>query len=464
MTYDLVINNCRIVKPSGALWGEIAISGGKIVSIGEKVDGPSRDRIDAGGRFVLPGVIDTHVHLGTAEQTFAEAVLTESGAAVAGGITTALVYRQIPVLGETKAPLKSILDPDIRAIEKNSLIDIGFHGLILDEEALDRIDELVESFGITSFKFIMAYKGEEAMPHFYGMRDGSLYKAMERVGKKGCLSLVHAENSEINERFKEENRNRKDIAAWSESRPNLSEEESIRKAVFLAERAKSPLCVAHVSTEGGVKYISEKKKQDKSLFQETCPHYLSLTKYVKFEPSALGKVNPPLREDSDVSALWTLLAEGSIDVIGSDHCPFTLKVKSEDLWRARPGIPGIGLLLPVLLSEGVNKGKITIEDVSRITSFQPSKLFGLYPRKGAIEEESDADLVVVDLEKKVKVTHSLLQGISDYSPYEGCILKGWPIITIVRGRPVIRNGQLVDTLRDGKFLKREKVDFASLYG
>ena len=464
MAHDLVIKNCRIVKPSGTFAGEIAISSGKIVSIGETVDGPSKDRIDANGRFVLPGVIDTHVHLGTAEQTFAEAVLTESVAAAAGGITTALVYKQIPVLGETKDTLKSILEPDIRIIEENSFIDIGFHGLILDEEALDRIDELVESFGITSFKFIMAYKGEEAIPHFYGMGDRSLFKAMERVGSKGCLSLVHAENSEINERFKKENRNRKDIAAWSESRPSLSEEESIRRAVFLAERAKSPLCVAHVSTEGGAKFISEKKKQNKSLFQETCPHYLFLTRHMEFEPSTLGKVNPPLREDSDVLALWTLLAEGSIDVIGSDHCPFTLKVKFEDLWSARPGIPGIGLLLPVLLSEGVNKGKITIEDVSRISSFQPSKLFGLYPPKGAIEEGSDADLVIVDLEKKVKVTHSILQGISDYSPYEGCILKGWPVITIVRGRVVFRNGQLADIPRNGKFLKRGRVDFSSLYG
>ncbi len=464
MTYDLVIKNCRIVKPSGSFWGEIAISGGKIVSVGEKADGSSKDAIDAGGRFVLPGLIDTHVHLGTAEQTFAEAVLTESAAAAAGGVTAALVHKQIPAFGETKAALKSILEPDIRAIEKNSLIDIGFHGLILNEEALDRIDELVESFGITSFKFIMAYKGEESMPHFYGMGDGSLFKAMEKVGSKGCLSMVHAENSEINERFKKENLDRKDLAAWSDSRPDLSEEESIRKAVFLAERAGSPLCVAHVSTGGGARYLDAKKKENKSLFQETCPHYLFLTKQMKFEPLTLGKVNPPLRGDSDVSALWTLLAERSIDVIGSDHCPFTLKMKSEDLWSARPGIPGIGLLLPVLLSEGVNKGKITIEDVSRVASSQPSKLFGLYPRKGAIEEGSDADLIIVDLGKKVKVTHSLLHGISDYSPYEGCILKGWPVITIVRGRVVFREGQLVDTPRGGKFLKREKVDFSSCYG
>ncbi len=284
------------------------------------------------------------------------------------------------------------------------------------------------------------------------------------MGKtKGCISLVHAENSEINQRFKEENRHRQDIAAWSDARPPLSEEESIRRAIFLAEKAGSPLCVAHVSTRGGAIYIAMAKKENRHVFQETCPHYLFLTKDMKCISPALGKVNPPLRGLSDVLALWTEMGRGSIDVIGSDHCPYTLKIKSEDLWSARPGLPGLGLLLPVLLSEGVCKGRITLEDVSRVTSFQPSKLFGLYPQKGTIEVGSDADLVVVDLEKEVEVTHSILHGISDYSPYERCVIKGWPVMTLAKGRVVFRDGKITGTSGKGLFLRRKKIDFENVW-
>lgn len=462
MRYDLVIRNCRIVKPFGIIRGEIGIKNGKISSIGSTVDGSFVEKIDSGGKFVLPGLIDTHVHLGTTDPNFAETVRTESAAAAAGGVTTALVYKQIPVMRHPNGPFETIFETDIRSIEEGSLIDIGFHGLILDEEALERIDELVEKFGINSFKFIMAYKGEEALPHFYGMDDGSIFKAMERVGKtRGCISIVHAENSEINERFRRENRNRQDIKAWSDSRPPLSEEEAIRRTIFFAEKAGSPLCIPHVSTEGGATYVAEVKRFNRYLFQETCPHYLLFTKDTKFDPPSVGRVNPPLRDHSDVSILWTLLGKGDIDIIGSDHCPFTLKVKPKDLWSARSGLPGIGLILPVLLSEGVNKGKLTIEDVSRVTSYQPSKLFGLYPQKGAIEVGSDADLVIVDLEKEVEVMPSILHGVSDYTPYQGYVAKGWPIITIARGRVVFQDGHLKDTRGNGVFLRRKRIDFTN---
>jgi dihydroorotase (multifunctional complex type) len=308
----------------------------------------------------------------------------------------------------------------------------------------------------------MAYKGEEALPHFYGMNDGSLFKAMEKVSKRrGCISVVHAENSEINDRFKRDNRHRQDSRAWSDLRPSLSEEEAIRRAVFFAEKAGSPLCIAHVSTEAGATYVAEAKKCNRYLWQETCPHYLFLTKDSKFDPPSVGKVNPPLRDSSDVLALWTLLGRGGIDIIGSDHCPFTLKVKPKDLWSARPGLPGIELILPILLSEGVNKGRFTIEDVSRVTSLQPSKLFGLYPQKGIIEAGSDADLVIVDLEKEVEIMPSILHGVSDYTPYQGYVVKGWPIITIVRGRVVFQDGHLKDIKEKGVFLRRKRIDFTN---
>lgn len=464
-TFDVIIRNGRFVHPTaGIVAGDLAISGGKIISIESRIPHPAREEIDAKGRYVIPGVIDTHVHLGTAGQRFAQSVATESSAAAAGGTTTLLVYKQIPVLTRADRELDMHLGADVEAVDEHSLVDIGFHGLILDEQALNPIDALVDRWGITSFKFIMAYKGEEAMPHFYGMGDGTLYKAMEQVGRRsGCISMVHAENSEINERFKRENLHRQDIAAWSDSRPPFSEEESIRRAVFLAEKAGSPLCIVHVSTAGGADYITSAKKQNRFLFQETCPHYLSLTKNHTFRFPGIGKVNPPLREESDVSSLWQHLTRGDIDVMGTDHVPFTLKMKSGDLWTARPGFPGLGLLLAILLNEGVNKGRLSLEDLVRITSYQPARLFGLYPEKGSLEPGADADLVFIDLEKKMMVAPELLNGVSDYSPYEGCSLTGWPVATFVRGKAVFQNGKVNAGLTTGKYVRRKRADlpFAS---
>jgi dihydroorotase (multifunctional complex type) len=456
--FDMVIRNGRFVRHgAGITAGDLGISDGKIVSIDSRIPQSAKVEIEARRRFVIPGVIDTHVHLGTTGQTFSESLKTESSAAVAGGITTLLVYKQIPVFTEAEKGIEENFGSGLQAIEEHSLVDIGFHGLILDEQALDRIDELVEGWGITSFKFVMAYKGEEAMPHFYGMGDGALYKALDKVGKKtGCLSIVHAENSEINERFKRENAHRQDIAAWSDSRPPLSEEVSIRKAVFLAEKAGSPLCIAHVSTAGGAQYIASAKKQNRFLFQETCPHYLTLTKHHTFDLPALGKVNPPLREQSDVSSLWQHLARGEIDVIGTDHAPFTLQIKSADLWHARPGLPGLGLLLPILLSEGVNKGRLSLEDLVRITSYQPAQLFGLCPEKGRLEIGADADLVIIDLEKEMMVTPEVLHGFSDYSPYKGFSFTGWPVTTVVKGKLVFQDGQVHTRVTTGRYLKRKR--------
>jgi dihydropyrimidinase len=453
--YDMIVRNGLVVRPDGILKSDIAVRAGRIAALGAPIDAICREDIDAEGKFVLPGLIDTHVHLGTMEQRFSECVGTESAAAAAGGITTALVYREIPVLIGHGLSLEAFFRNDIDAIAENSLIDMGFHGLILEEKALDRIDELSEALGITSFKFVMAYKGEEAMPHFYGMDDGSLFRSMERVGKKsGCLCVVHAENSEINQRFRRENCHRQDLSAWSDSRPAVSEEESIRKGMFLAVRAEAPICIAHVSTGRGGHEVERAKREGSRVFQETCPHYLFFTKELKVAPPSLGKVNPPLRDETDVAWLWKLMGKGGIDVIGSDHCPFTRKFKSEDLWNSRPGLPGLSFLLPVLLSEGVNKGRIAMEDVSQLTARGPAKLFGLFPRKGVIEIGSDADLVIVDLDKEVQVGPAMLRGVSDYTPYEGFTMKGWPVMTIARGRVIFRGGEVSDRPGGGLYLKR----------
>ncbi len=457
--YDMIIRNGQVVRPDGIVRSDIAITAGRIVALGASIEETAQEQIDATGKFVLPGLIDTHVHLGTTDQTFSESVRTESAAAAAGGITSALVYKEIPVVDPGNNSVESLLKAEMDAIEENSLIDVAFHGLILNENALDRIDELADGFGITSFKFIMAYKGEEAMAHFYGMDDGSLFRSMQKVGNtKGCICVVHAENSEINQRYRKENRHRQDLPAWSDSRPPISEQESIRRAIFLAGQAGAPICVAHVSTAGGARDVAQAKREGWRVFQETCPHYLILTNALRFVPPSLGKVNPPLRDETDVSSLWEVIQEGGMDVVGSDHCPFTRKFKTEDLWSSRPGLPGLGLLLPVLLSEGVNKNRIRLEDISRITALQPAKLFGLFPRKGMVEVGSDADLVLVDLEKEVEVSSAMLPGVSDYTPYEGFVMRGWPVMTMARGRVVYRNGEVSHDPGGGFYLKRERVN------
>ena len=455
MEVDLSIENGLFVVPkTGVFRGTVGIREGRIVAILDSPQGlVARERIDAKGRYLLPGLVEPHVHYGYRGR-LASHFATETASAALGGITTVIpFYRDIanPTglyenLGEVK-----------RIGEANSCIDFSLHLLLITRNQLAKVKEYTEGNGIPSFKFYMAYKGKDA--NSIGLTgnetdDGFLFEAFSALARlPGVVACVHAENIEVIlclvEKYQREGR--QGLKVWSECRPNFTEAESVHRAATLAATAGCPLYVAHVTTSEALEDLKLFRRRHQEIYVETCPHYLTLTKDAPL--GNIAKVNPPLRGEEDVEALWKAIASGLVDTVGSDHCPFLKDDKEGTIWDAKTGFPGSSTMLPVLLSEGVHKRGISIEKIAELTSYNPAKIFNLFPRKGTIKVGSDADFCVVDLDMSRKVDHEMLLSCSDFSVYDGWTLKGWPVMTIVRGKTVMKDGRILGPQGHGRFIE-----------
>jgi len=455
MHVDVLIENALLVIPRGGIFrGCIGIGGEKIVGIYDSSRGISaRERIDAQGNYVLPGVVEPHVHYGfkgNLERHFH----TETASATLGGITTV-----IPFYCDYENPTGVYENiPTVKRIgEDNSCVDFSLHLLLITGNQLRNVERYFNEYGITSFKFYMVYKGEDAKSiGLVGNEtdDGFLLEAFSTLARlPGALACIHAENSEIilnlMKKYKEEGRD--GLPIWSECRPNLTEAESVYRVITLARAVDCPIYIVHLSTHEALDVVRMFKADYRKLFVETCPQYLLLTRDAPL--GNLGKVNPPLRSPEDNDALWKGISEGLIDTIGSDHCPFLKEDKAGTIWDARTGFPGSATMLPLLLSEGVNKGRISLEKVAEITAFNPAQIYNLFPRKGTIQVGSDADLCILDLNLKKRVMPEELKSPSDFSVYEGWTLKGWPILTMVRGKVVMKDGEIVGPKGHGRFIE-----------
>lgn len=451
MTFDLLVRNARLVSPEGVLPCSIAVRQGAIAAILElDSDIPATRILDAAGRYLLPGLIDTHVHLGNAGQSFEDDCRTESMAGATGGITTMLVY----VIDRG-----SYLDSfdRYRAAVGQSYIDMSFHLGIVRPEHIEEIPAYGEKLGIRSFKAFMAYKGGAATPSgIQGVTDGELFWYFTQVAKvPGAIALVHCENMEIIEWFqsKYESTGRQDTAAWSSARPAFGELESIQRALSFAREAGVHFAIPHLSVGIGSEFLREKQVGNARVHVETCPHYLALDQDT--DRGVAGKVNPPIREQAQVDAMWKRLVDGTIDFIGSDHCPFTRATKGNELWSARSGITGgVAMILPVLLTDGYHRGRLTLSKIVEMASARPAKLFGLYPRKGTIQVGSDADFVIVDIDQEVTVSAAKLNTVSDFTPYDGYQAHGWAAVTVVGGNVVYQDGEIVAREPSGQYLTR----------
>jgi len=345
------------------------------------------------------------------------------------------------------------------------MIDGVFYALIMSDRHIEEIPECVRDLGIISFKFHMVYRGREAesigLPGYESCDDGMLYAGFKKIREVGypVKAMVHTENPEIYFRLSEKliAEGRDDLAAWTEARPSFVEEEALRSALFIAKVTHAPLYVVHMSIGRGVNIVAQAKAEGMKLTVETCPHYLTLTKDIDGDPR-LAKVNPSLKDKEDVERLWWGIQHGLIDTLGTDHCALTkdLKNKTGDLWHCVPGFPGVATLLPVMLSEGVNKGRISLEKMVEVCSYNTAKTFALYPKKGAVKVGSDADLVIVDLDKRVKVTPEILKSSSDYTLYDGWEFRGWPSLTMVRGTVVMEEGEIVGKPGTGEYIQYKK--------
>jgi len=451
-TVDLLLEGGQTVRPEGVQREDVVIHQGRIAGfLADGAGASARRRVDCRGTYILPGMIDAHVHMGRYGQDFAGDCRTESRAALAGGVTSVIVF-----LIE-QGPYSQILPQRIREIESHSLIDIGFHPVIMTEEQLAEIPLLAKEFGISSFKFMMAYRGKDA-GSLRGVDDGFLYRGLRAVAAiPGGRAVVHPENMEVIEVVRDEvmATGRTDGAAWSDSRPRLAEEDGVQRMLLFSEHLDVSLTIPHLSIASAVPLIDRHRAARRgkgTVAVETCGHYLLLAK------GSLGdvreKVNPPLREASDIDGLWRYLASGSVDFLGSDHCCYTRESKGGGIWDARPGLPGVGATVPILLTEGIAKGRLSLQRLAEVTSLNAAQTYGLSPRKGALRVGADADLMIVDPDARVRITAERMHSHADYSPYEGFVTQGWPVIAIVGGEVIREGGAFASTARRGKYLRR----------
>ena len=446
MKADLVIRGARVVDHNGEFHGGIAVSDGRIVMAAADSALPEAAReIDAEGRCLMPGVIDPHCHLGV-NYPYDEDMATETAQAARGGLTTVLLY--IRNLEPSYIPFYK----ERRALgEANACLDFGFHFGIQREEHIGEIPRIAAETGVQSFKLYFGYEPDNPIG-IVPANDGWVYAAMLEAAKlpRGVVS-VHCENTTIARWIKKEvvASGRQDLGAYTESRPAFCEIETIKRMIFLAEKTGCPLYVVHTTVGQGPVLAAEARSRGIDVTIETCPHYLTRTAYDD-DLDMRAKISPPLRDRAELEGLWTAMLNGTIGSIGSDHVPFFPK-KGEDLWTELPGVVSFPWELALLLNFGVHARGLALTDLVRMNSYGPAKRFGLYPNKGSLEVGTDADLVLVDLDEEREVVHDG-HGTCIYTGME---LKGWPVMTISRGRVVYADGEVdADATGRGRCLTR----------
>ena len=461
MTYDTVIVDSHVVLPQGMVDKNIVIDNEKIVGFTNDI--PSCDhKINGNGLVSIPGIIDTHIHYGV-YSPIDEAAKTESHAAAIGGVTTMMRMLR---LGSSYT---NLLVPQLIASSQNHYVDYTIHASIFNNEQIDEMKFCLEKW-ITSFKLYMNLGGDvghvymDMEPGVNALREAKVNvtsdivkKVVEKAASLNCPVLVHAEDYESCacgiKTAKEKNKD--GLAAWSESRSTESEVKAIKTISKFARECNCTLYFVHIGSTDALNQIQEERKNGTKIFVETCPHYLTLS-YEK-QNGYLAKVMPPIRSTNDVENIWKAVNDGIINTIGTDHVAnqLKLKLKGNDVWDALAGFPGIGTLLPILLSEGVNKNRITLEKLIQITSSNAAKIFGMFPKKGTLEIDSDADITMIDLKKEKKVSSELFGSFSDYIVYDGWNLKGWPVKTIVRGTTVAEDFEVIGKRGFGKMVARK---------
>jgi len=431
---SVLIENGKVLRSGRLAKANIVIENGRIRSVGIAEPKQVDKRIDAKGRLILPGLVDGHAHLYDPAFTNREDFTTGTSAAAAGGVT-AVVEMVLSTPVDTPERVKAKIEQG----KRNSLIDFSLHAGMMNLSNLPNI-ATIAGLGVRSFKTFTCKP--------YYSDDHTLMSLMRETSMQNSILNVHAEDeqtaNENLDRLTAEGR--KDPKAHTEWKPNVAEERAVRKVVAFSRALKARLHISHMSTREGVEIIRQNKRLRVRVTAETCPHYLTFTRGDMKKQGPYLKMNPSLKGLKDVQALWEGLRDGTIDIVTSEHAPGE-RVEKEvgwtDIWKAWGGVPAIETMLPVLLSEGVNKGRIGLTTLQRICCENPARVFGLYPRKGVIQKGADADLVIVDLKAKRKVRAEALHYKVGWTPYEGRTLKGWPILTVRQGEILYEDEQVV---------------------
>jgi allantoinase len=436
---DLVVKNGTVVTSTGRFRGGVAMEGGVIVAIAADEDLPSAERtIDATGLYVLPGAINPHVHFREPGLEYKEDFTTGSTAAVMGGICT------VVDMPNTKPPTA---DPEgvmlkRRLIEEKSYCDIGILGVVIQEN-VDQIPAMDEA-GVCGYKIFLG----ETIGNIPAPDDGALLDALRLITKTGKRIGFHAENDQIMQHLIREAKaaGRTDALAHVDTRPPICEAESIQRMALFASYTGTKIHIFHLSSRDGLEMIKEWRRKGVDITTETGEHYCFLDADV--DMPRLGSVlrmNPPIRSAEHGKALFQGLLDGSIEAIGTDHSPHTREEKlNDDIWKAISGFTSVETSLAAFLSIAVRPGDMTLEQLVRVTSEGSARIWGMYPQKGALQLGSDGDLTIVDLDHTWTIDEEKLHSKNNVTPFNGVEVTGRAVGTIVRGRVVMQDGELVD--------------------
>jgi len=442
---DLVIRGGQVVTAERRVFEDVGIKDGAIAQLGGTMRGARE--IDARGLLLLPGGIDPHVHL---SRGWADDFESGSEAALAGGITT-ISNMLPPSEGQS---LQQAIEQEIRIIEAQAIADVFLHSLIPDPPAehVESIAQLVEA-GTSSIKIFMTVPGfDRHVPEYVEL--------LRVAGESGALTMIHCEDQSIIDRHTEElvRSGQRSLSHYAESRPVSSEVTAVERAIALCESTGAPIYIVHLSSERALAACQQARARGLPVYVEVRPLYLHLTQERYQGPDGpLYVAMPPLREPSDVQALWQGLASGAVDTLGSDHSPVTRADKLDpghDVTAPRAGVADLQTMLPMLFSAGVHEGRITLERFVALTSTHAAQLFGLYPRKGTIAVGSDGDIALWDPGETRQVRAVEMYSRTGYSVYEGMEVTGWPRMTIRRGEVVCERGKILGRAGSGRWIRR----------
>jgi dihydropyrimidinase len=466
MTFDTIIRGGTIVTAADTFSCDIGITDGRIAALGADLDA-AREIVDVAGKLVLPGGIDSHVHIAQPSGpgiVMADDFASATRSAAFGGNTMVLPF----AMQQKGESLREVVTAYHRKAEGQCFIDVSFHLIIADatDAVLGQELPALVHDGYTSFKVFMTYEG-------LALSDIEMLNVMAVARDTGALVMVHAENYDairfLTDRLERAGKTAPQYHATS--RPIPVEREATHRAISLAELVDVPVMIVHVSNGQAMEEIRRAQQRGLKVYGETCPQYLVLTEKDMEGLNMEGAkyvCSPPPRDTQSQQACWQGLQQGVFSIFSSDHCPFRYddpqgkqNPKGRTSFRWVPnGMPGVETRLPILFSEGVGKGRISLNDFVALTSTNHAKTYGLYPKKGTIAVGADADLAIWDPEREVTISQSLMHGGADYTPFEGIAVKGWPISTMVRGKFVVRDGELVGTPGAGEYVTRAKSEYA----
>lgn len=454
---SVLIKSGRIITADADYTADIFIEGETISTIGKNLSVKADTVIDAAGKLVMPGGIDPHVHLDMPFMGTFSSDTYETGtrAALYGGTTMVIDF----ILQTQGKSLQSALDDWKSRSDNNAVGDYSFHMAVTDfnDETKKEIKTFIEEYGITSFKTFMAYKGALMID------DRQMIGLMEEVKKCGGLINVHATNGDMIDYLVQKHRNEGKLSPLYHylSQPEVTEAEAAERFVDMANYTGCPGYIVHLTCEGALNAVRNATRRNQNMFVETCIQYLIIdASLYEQEDGAKWVMSPPLREKKDQATLWAGINQGMVQVVATDHCPFMWEQKlmgKDDFSKIPNGHPAIENRMELLFSEGVSKGKITLNKFVEVASTNAAKIFGMFPRKGTIAVGSDADIILIDPNEKHTISAKTHHMNVDYSGYEGWELTGKVKTVLLRGQVAIDNNECKVKKGYGKFIKRNKV-------